>query len=467
MTDVADDEGGVTPAATDDGSARDSDAAFESEVDMSVDEEERTCEDKDGADSSGSSSNHSEQDDLSDAVNPFVLPEDLFTAPAVDDGELEEGPVDGMLDLRQNAVDSRADAYPSLLSLPMPFKCVEHLYAYLLLRGQCHGTEELYDVVRAGINITSPVGLPTANTIRYSISPVVNSAWMLPLRTCSTRHVPSGRVVDVRYIAPSDHVRRDLQFASTFELFKKADARSNRDRELHPEFIGSPMFQDRASALLSGRLVPRFLLGGVHLAVGDRVCATLVGGQALRGIFVKRAFFAAAQSGLARNLEAHAGDFVVDCDNVTGEPEGGGYFVSRHWCAASLPPITWHSADDIVVEVRDINRVGRMGLAPDDDSGRVAEIAVPVDDSIESTARRPMWSQTDGEASLVVSLSVYSDGFGTQSGKEVTMGGVYMSYLSWLFQDRRSSNAARAVSVTPAGVDSDCVLDAITEDLRA
>lgn len=117
--------------------------------------------------------------------------------------------------------------------------------------------------------------------------------------------------------------------------------------------------------------------------------------------------------------------------------------------------------------MRDINRVGRMGFAPDDDSGKVAEIAVPVDDSIESTARRPMWGQTDGEASLVVSLSVYSNRFGTQSGKEVTMGGVYMSDLSWLFQDRRSSNAARPVSVTPAGVDSDCVLEAITEDLRA
>lgn len=106
----------------------------------------------------------------------------------------------------------------------------------------------------------------------------------------------------MRYIAPSDHVRRDLQFASTFELFKKADARSNREREMHPEFIDSPMFHDRASVLLSGRLVPRFLLGGGHLAVRDRVCATLVGGRALRGIFVKRAFFAAARSGLARNL---------------------------------------------------------------------------------------------------------------------------------------------------------------------
>lgn len=55
-----------------------------------------------------------------------------------------------MLDLREDAVDSRADAYPSQLSLPMPFKCVEHLYAYLMQRGQCHGTEKLYDVVRAG-----------------------------------------------------------------------------------------------------------------------------------------------------------------------------------------------------------------------------------------------------------------------------------------------------------------------------
>jgi len=41
-----------------------------------------------------------------------------------------------------------------------------------------------------------------------------------------------------------------------------------------------------------------------------------------------------------------------------------------------------------------------------------------------------------------------------------------MSYLSWLFNDRRSSHAVRTLAATAPGVDSDVLLEAIAPDLR-
>lgn len=450
------DEEGCAPSTNGDDCLRASTAGSGSEPDMSV--QENLQGERDDESSGSASSHRSEPADWLSGVDAFILPEDLMSAPPDEADQPEDAPVAEPSLVRE----SPAGGHPSMLPLPMPFKCVEHLYAYLLLRGQCHGTEELYEVVRAGINITSPVALPQANTIRYNISPVVNSTWMLPLRTCSIRRSLSAGVVNVRYIAPSDHVRRDLQFVSTLELFKKADRRTDKDRELHPEFIDSPLFQHRSSVLMSGQLVPHFVLNGVQLSVGDCVGASLTGGRSLDGIVIRRAFFAAAQSGLARNQTAHAGDFIVECDSV--ELQVGGYFVSRHWCAASMPPMTWHALDDTVVEVLELRRDGPGDLSPHGTSGSAAAGAAPR--RSDHSPRRLMWDQIDGEASLVVSLCFYSDDFGTQSGKEVTMGGVYMSYLSWLFQDRRSSHAARTVAVTPASVDSDCILEAITDDLR-
>lgn len=398
------------------------------------------------------------------AVEADVLPEYFMASPSAG------GEPEGNMLVEEPALGARRGPIGQLpvLPLPMPFKVVEHLYAYLLLRGQCHGTEELYEVVRAGMNIRSPVPLPAANTIRYNISPVVDASWLLPTRTLSTRHLPTGKVVNVRYIAPSEHVRRDLLFDATFELFKKADERTELDRSLHPEFVDSPMFQDRASVLMTGRFLRQFILGGVQFSVGNHVSASFAGGRSLSNIKIKRAFFAASQSGLPRDQAAHAGDFVVECDNVVNQPETAGYFVCRHWYAASLPLLTWHTIGNGVEEVLELRRVGSAGLPSGPGGGDDAAAADPaqdVDVGAPST-RRMMWDRTGDEASLIVSLCVYSDGFGTQAGKEVTLGGVYMSYASWLFRDRCSSHAARTISVTPSGVDSDCVLEAITEDLR-
>lgn len=412
------------------------------------------------SDDEGSTPSSSGDEDK-DAVEPFLLTDDEVSSSSSADGDdFEPGARAPDLPREPHAVELIRPTLPT-----MPFKCVEHLYAYLLLRGQCHGTEELYDVARAGFNIASPVSLPSSNTVRYNMSPVVDAEWLLPTMSFSTRERSTGKVVSVRYVAPSAHIRRDLAFDATFNLFKKADARGSVDRGLHPEFVDSPLFQDRASVLMSGRLVPNFVLGGIRLSAGDKTDARLLGGRLLQNLHIKRAFFASARTGLARSRAAHAGDFIVECDVGTDASGGAGYFVSRHWCATSLCPLTWHSDGSSGVEVLELRRVGvseAAGLAAmGTSSGQGSS-----QPSNSTSSRRMMWGEENGEKFLVVSLCLYSDDFGTRTGKEVSMGGVYMSYLSLLVKDRCSSHAARTVAVTPSRVDSDCVLEAITEDLR-
>ena len=83
-----------------------------------------------------------------------------------------------------------------------------------------------------------------------------------------------------------------------------------------------------------------------------------------------------------------------------------------------------------------------------------------------SRQRRMTWGEKDGAAFLIVFLCFYSDDFRAHVRKEISMGGVHMIYLSWLFNDRRSSHAVRTLAATPPGVDSDFILEAIAPDLR-
>lgn len=73
------------------------------------------------------------------AVEADVLPEYFMASPSAG------GEPEGNMLVEEPALGARRGPIGQLpvLPLPMPFKVVEHLYAYLLLRGQCHGTEEL------------------------------------------------------------------------------------------------------------------------------------------------------------------------------------------------------------------------------------------------------------------------------------------------------------------------------------
>lgn len=85
---------------------------------------------------------------------------------AADDGR-RDGAMDGVTPPAKNVrVGVRA-------AVTKVFTCAEHLYAYLLLRGQDDVTQQQYNATRAGFNIASPVKLPSANHIRYEISPTI------------------------------------------------------------------------------------------------------------------------------------------------------------------------------------------------------------------------------------------------------------------------------------------------------
>lgn len=71
----------------------------------------------------------------------------------------------------------------------------------------------------------------------------------------------------------------------------------------------------------------------------------------------------------------------------------------------------------------------------------------------------------DGVPFIVLSLCFSSDDFESRRGTSSRLGGVYMSYVLWQYQDRCSSSARRTLAATPPGVDSDHSLRAITPDL--
>ena len=66
---------------------------------------------------------------------------------------------------------------------------------------------------------------------------------------------------------------------------------------------------------------------------------------------------------------------------------------------------------------------------------------------------------------LVVCLAFYSDDFNVRRQRKASLGGVYMSSMSWLHRRRTTRHATRTIGVVPPDVDSDNVLRHIQADL--
>ena len=147
---------------------------------------------------------------------------------------------------------------------------------------------------------------------------------------------------EVNYVKPSEHIRRDFPFERTFALFKEADARTDLDREPHPEYVDSPLLQNRSTVLLGGQRVPRFVLAGVSVVVGDWLDVDLGGARVVNGVVVDGVFFFGYTSGLAPEDGHHSGDFLVRCGVASGGPAE---IVARHCHAATLYPLSWLTDD--------------------------------------------------------------------------------------------------------------------------
>jgi len=99
------------------------------------------------------------------------------------------------------------------------FSKLEHLFAYLLLRGQTTVTEAAYNIVRAFHNgrLEIIVGrawrsmrLPSTFSVRNTIAPRVRRAFGLPVRMVGVQVSSTADPVPVEVILPSDHVKREF-----------------------------------------------------------------------------------------------------------------------------------------------------------------------------------------------------------------------------------------------------------------
>lgn len=128
----------------------------------------------DGAEEFASSNDEGDtplSEDLSDDDHwRYILPEDDLAASGDDDS--------GVVPPSGTGVDaSGADCrlLPALSGFKSIFHSAEELYGYLLLRGVRQLSEDQYQIVRAGFNISSPLPLPSLTRVREGLAPRVSS----------------------------------------------------------------------------------------------------------------------------------------------------------------------------------------------------------------------------------------------------------------------------------------------------
>jgi len=398
-------------------------------------------------------------------VDPFTDGRHVACDAASDDHDCDDGasvasnyfgkdPYDGAFDVDVGEDDVPYPVEPvhtvgSALG-ELPFQDFTEFFCFYYLRGQAGVTQLQFDIMRAFIQDVIPGSKPPSlSYIRKQVLPRVRQAWGLPLRTVSSGPAVEGgqQQPPLLLVFPSDHIARDFAFKETFELFTAADRRTDADRALHPEFCDSRLFQDRQASTMAGGTVRRFVLGGEVLTCGDAATIEFMGdAEGPRAVTIGAGSFATSAAGLQPGDAVHAGDFVVPC---TSDDAMVGSLVVRHWRRADNYEICWVAVDGCVVGV------GCVKLLPRDEAATGAAFDDP-------PRRRRLLSgiSMDGERWYTASFALYSDDFDG-------LGGVYMSYLSWLFKHRTSRLGGRVLSLTARGVCSDAVLRAVIDDFVA
>jgi len=397
-------------------------------------------------DGSSTSSTHSASSSSSDSapISPLPVPQSPPTTPPAD------ARMEGV-----DAVGSDDEQLPPRV----PVSGTEELFAFLLLRGQTTVAEGAYKIVRlffntklarAACSAWHATPLPSLSTIRTKIAPRVRAAWALPIRRVQVRSSPATDPVPVDIILPSDHVKRDFMFRDTFDLFFMAGMRSAEERRWHPEFCDSRFCRDRADVLNAGPLVRAFTVDGLRLRNGDVVDISVEGGAAPRRLTIGSGSFAGRAAGVRADDSVHAGDFTFPCS------EGGvevGILNARHWLPARHGPISWHENGQPAVKVTGVARVTRANALPDEIGSELGHLP------------GRLYTGAVGLPTFSLLLAFFLDDFICRAGRSASAGGVYMLFLSWLFRHRTSRHAVRPIYLAAPGVNSDLVLDAITDDL--
>lgn len=207
-----------------------------------------------------------------DVGGPRRAPGPLEPVGAVADAAVGDGGAGGPEGLVGGAAAfPGAPIFPPVVVLP-PFSSIlrdaEDLYAYRLVRGAEHLTEEMYLIVREGYNQSCDIPLLSQSFLRDVISPAV-SPWLLPLSTFEVPATAGCGPLKIQHILPSTHLRHDVSFSRTYDLFFAAEQRSNSERLLHPELVDCPFFTNRPALIHPGSTEERFNLAGVCISVGD------------------------------------------------------------------------------------------------------------------------------------------------------------------------------------------------------
>lgn len=395
-------------------------------------------------------------------------------------------------------VPSEAPASPSAAAstaslhrrLGQVVTCVEELFAHFLLRGQCTITNKAFSIVRAARNYCTTLGpLPSLTTLRTSTLPAIKAAWFLPTRTLSARTKFGGRMaMDV--VLPSTHVARDFAFSDTYRLFTAADDRPDWCSETEPEYVDTPFFRARQASLVGAETLTEFSLARETYRAGDALGVRLVDGTVIGDLVVGEGRFAPASAGVGSDDGVHAGDFLV-CLYATGEAprtmsaESGGLDgvqatgrVGTTVVAASAAPRGCGSVEEVLAHeaAGELHvRYWRLGSHPvlswrrQGHTPRAVERLERCGDGVPPRApltRRPLrWVGTDDSPIVLVCLVFYTDDFVPRLRRAASLGGAYMSYVSWAISRRTSLQAVRTIGVTPPDVDSDEVLRFVLPDL--
>jgi len=404
--------------------------------------------------SSSSSSTDATASDASSSSSPRGSPQESST-----DGEEIIGSAEGHECPALDAHGGVSDGSPVGDPKRSPFSKLEHLFAYLLLRGQTTLTEAAYDIVRAFHNghLVATVGrrwrsmgLPSAYTVRNKIAPAVRAACGLPVQKIVVQDDHIAEPVPVEVILPSDHVKRDFLWRSTYDLFNLAGACGADERRWHPEFVDSPFCRQRADVLGSGGKLQAFVVDGIPLRSGDVVDVSLAGGTVVAGITVGAGSFAGRGAGVRPDASVHAGDFTFPCSKNGALV---GVLNARHWLPMKHGPISWHVAGHPTSKVHDVVLV-HSPSRPEGPTG--------VDGNCQPGKE---YIGEDNMPTFVLSLAFFLDDFVCRVGRSASVGGIYMLYLSWMFRHRTSRHAVRPIGLAAPEVDSDLFLEAISDDL--
>lgn len=333
------------------------------------------------------------------------------------------------------------------------FHTKEDFFAFILISSAVALTERQFNISRAFSNAGRERGvLPSYCTTTRRIVPAAIKAGGLSLESLDVDGFKCS------YVLPSTHVARDLAFKDTYDLFFKADDRPQSMRELQPEFYDTTFFQNKAAVLQPVLPHASVSINGTRLKRGSWLGISLEGSEESIRVVVDNFYVAGADKGVHVDQGLHAGDFVVVCHSEEGE--GAGVLVSRHWLPPELDALAWIPEGDggscVVVQLEHDGSQGHGDVA-----GQGSSAYPP----FSSTMRRVRGVGADGVPTLVVCMALYADDFVCRERQRQSAGGVYMYYPGWCVADRLGSSAVRTISVTPAGVNSDEILAAITDNL--